>query len=658
MIRIQLTTLLRARTRRVFTTGWIVLLAAALIAGLVGALTGAPAALEIARAQGDPDAFTDYQLNLRAGPGTDFATLGVLPVNTAVTAEARSEDGTWLLVTSGDLRGWVAARFLRYADDFNSDTLPVSSEELPAPPDDAADDADADEAAETAGEDEAAAAEDDEADATAAAGPDATTDYALNLRAGPGTDFASLGVLPPGTALDAEARNDDGTWLLVVVVAEDDQPDVDALRGWIAARFLSYAAGFDADALPVSSEELPAPVEDATGDDADAADDDPEAEQAAAEADAADAAAAAGVGQGEADAWTNYQLNMRAGPGLTFYTLATLPVDTPLRLEAQDATGGWVLARTTDNTNRGWLSVLYLRFADGVSVPNLPVSDEVIDAADPADDDAGGDGGTVNSIAAVSAADPQLAAALDAIPVVPAIPSTAISIYQAGANNPRRFSKIGDCNSATFSFMSPFDTGQYDLGDHDHLQGAIDHFAGSFARESLAAHVGFNALTIIDADWADPGQCQGGESSVWCELRVYRPAVAVVMFGANDVYNLSMTQYETSLRRIVDFAIDNGTIPVLSTFAWCGGGDFGAKALQMNMLTVNLAREYGVPVINFWKAAQDLPNCGLNTDGVHLSSAGPPYGCYLTGDENEAGFTLRSMVTLQTLDAIRLAALS
>ncbi|NDJ75531.1 MAG: hypothetical protein GYB65_04665, partial [Chloroflexi bacterium] len=79
------------------------------------------------------------------------------------------------------------------------------------------------------------------------------------------------------------------------------------------------------------------------------------------------------------------------------------------------------------------------------------------------------------------------------------------------------------------------------------------------------------------------------------------------------------------------------------------------KALQLNTITVNLAYEFDVPVINFWKAARPLPTCGL-LDSVHLSTAGPPYGAFFTGQENEAGFTLRNLVTLQTLDALRRSA--
>lgn len=161
---------------------------------------------------------------------------------------------------------------------------------------------------------------------------------------------------------------------------------------------------------------------------------------------------------------------------------------------------------------------------------------------------------------------------------------------------------------------------------------------------------------IPSAAQGDPDACEAGESPLWCELRISQSAVAIIMFGANDVYNLSQAQYESSLRQIVEWTIQQSTIPVLSTFAWCQDGPLAEKALAMNAATVAIANEYDVPLINFWAAAQPLPGCGL-LDDTHLTTAGPPYGAYFTGDELTSGFTLRNLVVLQTLDALRAAAL-
>ncbi|MCZ7540186.1 MAG: hypothetical protein M5U29_09770, partial [Anaerolineae bacterium] len=80
------------------------------------------------------------------------------------------------------------------------------------------------------------------------------------------------------------------------------------------------------------------------------------------------------------DATTTYTLNMRAGPGGTYAVLVTLPGGTPLLLEARNADASWVLGRTLDGAQRGWLSSLYLSFSPGVSAIRLPFSEEIVPA--------------------------------------------------------------------------------------------------------------------------------------------------------------------------------------------------------------------------------------------------------------------------------------
>lgn len=446
----------------------------------------------------------------------------------------------------------------------------------------------------------------------AQAGPDGWTLYEMNLRAGPGTTYAALATLPPDTGLIFEAHDGELVWLL-------GRTEDGSARGWVHSLYLRYADGFAAARLPASGEIIGAPApESAPPDDA--------------------------IPSGEGpDAWTVYSLNMRGGPLTSQPVLSILPPNTGLALEGRTADTAWVLG-TADGGARGWVSTLYVRFQPGFSAPGLPVSDEIIGA--PAASDS----------PAIAGGNPEWIALLESIPVVPAISGNARAIYAGSGNNPHVFAKIGDCNSEDWSFMSPFDTGQYDLGPYAALQPTIGFFSGSFARGSVAAHVGFNALTVIDATWADPGACEAGESPVWCELRRSRAAVAVIMFGSNDVYNLSADGYEQALRQIVEWSVRHGTVPVLSTFTWPPGAPYQDKALLLNVITVNVARAYDVPLINFWRAARELPNMGM-IDDIHLSVSGPPYGAYFTGQETSAGFTMRNLVTLQTLDALRQQAL-
>jgi lysophospholipase L1-like esterase/uncharacterized protein YraI len=69
----------------------------------------------------------DIPLNLRAGPGLDFAVLDMLPDGTELVITGRSEDAEWLEVRTQDdlLTGWVFAEYVTVFTDL--DHLPMTS---------------------------------------------------------------------------------------------------------------------------------------------------------------------------------------------------------------------------------------------------------------------------------------------------------------------------------------------------------------------------------------------------------------------------------------------------------------------------------------------------------------------------------------------------
>jgi hypothetical protein len=254
---------------------------------------------------------------------------------------------------------------------------------------------------------------------------------------------------------------------------------------------------------------------------------------------------------------------------------------------------------------------------------------------------------------------------IDDYPVIPTIGATARAIYQAGlarGNNPRVFSKLGDCMTENSFFLVTFSQGQYDLGQYAGLQTVLDHYKGvpartgawtldSFATVGLAAASGFNVAGPLDATWADPKWCQGGESPAACEFRVANPSVALIMFGTNDVGVTDAASYDFFLRSLIDQALDDGVLPLLSTFPT--RPENPAKSLLLNQIVVQVALDYGIPLVNLNRALEPLPHQGVNpADTIHLSV--PPDGRVdrLTPDELQYGFTMRNLVTLQALEAV------
>ena len=230
-------------------------------------------------------------------------------------------------------------------------------------------------------------------------------------------------------------------------------------------------------------------------------------------------------------------------------------------------------------------------------------------------------------------------------PVIPSLSPSALAIYQRGlqmGNNPRAFSKIGDCQSVVPYFLAAFDYGLYTLGPYADLQPTIDNFAGSWARASITSNRGFNVATVFVPVWADPKVCQRNETPLACEFRINRPSFALI--NMETWWGGDPSGYESYLRAIIDFSIAHGTVPVLATKADNVEGDG-----SINQVIVKLAQEYDVPLWNFWAAVQPLPNHGLTPDGFHLTWA---RNYFDQRDIMENAWPWRNLTALQTLDAL------
>lgn len=233
------------------------------------------------------------------------------------------------------------------------------------------------------------------------------------------------------------------------------------------------------------------------------------------------------------------------------------------------------------------------------------------------------------------------------LPVIPTISENVYQIYRRGlklGNDAHSFSKIGDCGGTPAWFLGDFDRGEkfYSLGEYGSLDEVIQYYQGSYGRTSLAAKSAYNASSVFTQIWADPELCQSGETPLVCEYRVHLPIMAIVALGTNDVYHPD--KFEPQMRRIIEYSIDNGVIPILATKADNLEGDG-----SINATIARLAYEYGIPLWNYWRAVQPLPDHGLQEDGAHLTWAvnkfDDPYAM-------KSGWTVRNLTALQVLDAV------
>jgi hypothetical protein len=152
-----------------------------------------------------------------------------------------------------------------------------------------------------------------------------------------------------------------------------------------------------------------------------------------------------------------------------------------------------------------------------------------------------------------------------------------------------------------------------------------------------------------------PGMCSANERPIECEYRLVKPSVALIMIGTNDVRYTSAAEYQAQMRLIIQISLDRGVIPVLSTIPPLHRDWAVSRVEVLNGIIVGLAREYDIPLWDYWSALQGLPNDGLSTDGVH-PSVYTGHAADFSQDYIQAGYTVRNLLALEALDAVWRAA--
>lgn len=236
------------------------------------------------------------------------------------------------------------------------------------------------------------------------------------------------------------------------------------------------------------------------------------------------------------------------------------------------------------------------------------------------------------------------------------------TIYQRGqelGNRPNVFSKVGDSITESPHYLRPISRGLYNLGDFQYLQGVIDYFstetardANSFGNTSIAAGTGWSSDAVLRAQFADPSLCSPGETPLACEYRIVRPSIALIMFGTNDTGHFDAITYEYKLQQIIEFSIEQGVIPVLSTIPVRLG--YEEKVAQFNQVVVKNTGLYHIPLWDYSAAMATLPGYGLDSDGVHpsLPAGGLKGAVNFRASNLYSGYVLRNLTALQVLDLV------
>jgi hypothetical protein len=270
-----------------------------------------------------------------------------------------------------------------------------------------------------------------------------------------------------------------------------------------------------------------------------------------------------------------------------------------------------------------------------------------------------------------------VAAEWQELPVVPALgPALAGHLEKVASrgerfgNRPGVVAKIGDSITASPSFLQALACWPAELGPWDELRGTLGFFgrtpvpsgseeaqcpvSNSYSRLGVAAVGGWRAADSLLPRESFP-ECQE-VPAVSCELALLHPSVALIMFGTNDLEEISATQFRLDLARVVRLVSSAGTIPVISTIPPRAAQRFSQRVARFNAEIAALAENRALPLWNYWRQMVEpgVPRGGLSWDGVHPSVLCPPCTAIdFWPAELRQGYALRNLGALLVLDRLR-----
>lgn len=180
--------------------------AGAIVILLTTALLASPRPLALAQTATAFIGQSVNDINIRAAPGVNASSIGILPAGEKVTAVGRNSGNNWIQIQFGSTTGWVAAWLTVYSGD--TALLPIVSIDEPEPQ---------------------------------GTPPFVmTSPFNVNMRATPGISGAILNTIPFTDQAVAYGRNDLSSWINV---------EYNGTTGWVAA-WLVMLDG-DSNALPI-----------------------------------------------------------------------------------------------------------------------------------------------------------------------------------------------------------------------------------------------------------------------------------------------------------------------------------------------------------------------------------------------------------------------
>ncbi|MFN8373515.1 MAG: hypothetical protein U0694_11660 [Anaerolineae bacterium] len=361
-------------------------------------------------------------------------------------------------------------------------------------------------------------------------------------------------------------------------------------------------------------------------------------------------------------ATTRAEVSVYTAPEFLSGTIETIPAGSVVNILGRNEFAQWILVQdSADAVSQGWVPAGSMILNESTSLWELPtIQAEVEDPLSP----------DFSTLPAADSSDIAEYQRLLAAPLLDNMDTEQVrAIFAHGQDLGMRadvFTRVGDSNTTSGGFLNPIGMrGNFcDFGAYSYLQDTVSFFSvspqegepNSFDSFSVAAVNGLSTAAALDPFWADTQVCRSNESPLACEYRLVHPSVAVIMLGLMDVEYFEADESRDYMRDIMDFSIEQGVIPVWTTFPVLADNEpdhpSWERSLYFNAAILDIVEEYQTPLINLWAAVQPLPNDGIGPDRIHLAQSLGEF-CAFTGAEQRVGGTLRNLLTLQALDLLR-----
>lgn len=128
------------------------------------------------------------------------------------------------------------------------------------------------------------------------------------------------------------------------------------------------------------------------------------------------------------------------------------------------------------------------------------------------------------------------------------------------------------------------------------------------------------------------------------------------MYGSNDVTNGQIDNFITSLGYLIDYCLEQGIIPVVSTIPpRLDNPIYRDRVSKYNTAIAQLADAKRVPLWNYWAALQspEMINYGMSADGIHPSVYGTTQSADFSREGLRYGYNQRNLTAIQMLDTLR-----